>query len=139
MESAINGINYFWQPAIYSFGSLPNIIGVNIAVFASLISEEPAVLCVGAVDQDLVAVLPAVTVDDFAVGGLAHGQAGSAVIVYDAVYVADDEAAQVMDVIITAVVAACCILKCLLVHLVHFKVLFFSHFFSPFIIWSLFV
>ena len=138
MESAIFGIGYFWQPAIYSFGSLPNIIGVNIAVFASLISEEPAVLCVGAVDQDLVAVLPAVTVDDFAVGGLAHGQAGSAVIVYDAVYVTDDEAAQIMDVIVI-LAAACCFLKCLLVDLVHFKVLFFSHFFSPFIIWSLFV
>ena len=78
--------------------SLPNIVGVNVAVFASLVSEEPAALCVGAVDQDLIAVLPAVTVDDFAVRGLTHGQAGSAVIVYNAVYVADDEAAQIMDV-----------------------------------------
>ena len=75
-------------------GRLPYIVGVNVAVFASLVSEEPAALCVGAVDQDLIAVLPAVTVDDFAVRGLTHGQAGSAVIVYNAVYVADDEAAQ---------------------------------------------
>ena len=82
-------------------GRLPYIVGFNVAVFASLVSEEPAALCVGSVNQDLVAVLPAVTVDDFAVGGLAHGQAGSAVIMYNAVYVADDEAAQIMDVIVT--------------------------------------
>ena len=57
-------------------GHLPYIVGVNVAVFASLVSEEPAALCIGAMDQYLVAVLPAVTVDDFTVGGLAHGQAG---------------------------------------------------------------
>ena len=74
-----------------------------------MVSEEPAALFVGAVDQDLVAVLPAVTVDHFAVGGLAHGQAGSVVIVYNTVYVAYKEAAQVVDVIITVVIAACCI------------------------------
>ena len=49
---------------------------------------------------------------------------------YNALYVADDEAAQIMYVIVI-LAAACGLLKCLLVDFVHFKVLFFSHFFSP--------
>ena len=98
-----SGVNHLWVPVTFGgVNLLPYIVGVDVAVFASLISEEPAALFVGAVYQDLVAVLPAVTVDDFAVGGLTHGQAGSTVIVYNAVYVADDEAAQVMDIIISS-------------------------------------
>ena len=87
-------VNHLWVPVTFGgVNLLPYIVGVDVAVFASLISEEPAALFVGAVDQDLVAVLPAVTGYDFAVRGSAHSQAGSIVIVYYTVYMTDDEIA----------------------------------------------